>query len=231
MRNNNLNNTTDYSKEMVQAAYCVLGEIVNILEPYADDMRIVGGWVPLLLFPGNDHIGSIDVDVLFNQNEIRKAQSYENIKRILIRNGYRKHTTKYFTYVKTIIVNGDSYDVDVDLLSGKYGGDEGGVSKHVDGIKALPATGGNFAFEFPPQKVKINYTRVDGAQDIGHVRVISIVPYIVMKASALGRGKPKDAYDIYYCINHFEGGVKMLLKEMIPYKDNKLIRSTCEKTF
>ena len=41
-----LKSATDYSEGMVDAAYRVLGEIVNILEPYADDMRIVGGWVP-----------------------------------------------------------------------------------------------------------------------------------------------------------------------------------------
>ena len=115
------------------------------------------------------------------------------------------------------------------MLSGKYDGDGGAVSKHIDGIKALPATGGNFAFEFPPKEVKIDYTRLDGALDSGHVRVISIIPYIVMKTAALGRGKPKDAYDIYYCINHYEGGIKMLLNEMLPYKDKGLIKSTCEK--
>lgn len=229
IRDEDLKHTTDYSKGMVEAAYRVLGEIVNILEPYAEDMRIVGGWVPSLLFPEKDHIGSIDVDVLFNQNDIGKAESYENIKRILIRNGYRKHLEKYFTFVKTVVIDGIYYDVDVDMLAGKYGGDGGEVSKHVDGIKALPATGGNFAFEFPAEKVKIDYIRPDGALDSGHVRVISIVPYIVMKTAALGRGKPKDAYDIYYCINHYEGGVKMLLQEMVPYKDKTLIKDTCEK--
>ena len=224
-----LKSATDYSKGMVDAAYSVLGEIVNLLEHFADDIRIVGGWVPSLLFPDNDHIGSIDVDVLFNQIDIGKAESYENIKRILTRNGYRRHPEKYFTFVKTVTINNVSYDVDVDLLSGKYGGDGGALSKHIDGIKALPATGGNFAFEFPPKEVKIDYTRPDGALDIGHVRVISIIPYIVMKTAALGRGKPKDAYDIYYCINHYEGGIKMLLNEMLPYKDKGLIKSTCEK--
>jgi hypothetical protein len=224
-----LKSATDYSSGMVEAAYRVLGEIVNILEPYADDMRIVGGWVPSLLFPDNDHIGSIDVDVLFNQNDIGKAESYENIKRILTRNGYKRHFEKYFTFVKTVLIGDVSYNVDVDLLSGKYGGDGGDVSKHIDGIKALPATGGNFAFAFPPENVKIDYTRPDRALDIGHVRVISIVPYIVMKAAALGRGKPKDAYDIYYCINHYEGGVRTLLKEMLPYKNKTLMKETCEK--
>ena len=63
----------------------------------------------------------------------------------------------YFTFIKTIVLDGVSYDVDVDFLSGKYGGDGGNVSKHVDGIKTLPATGGNFAFDFPPTDVKIEY--------------------------------------------------------------------------
>ncbi len=214
---------------MIDAAYRVLGEIVNILDAYADDMRIIGGWVPSLLFQGFDHIGSIDVDVLFNQNDIGKAESYENIKRILTRNGYRRHSDKYFTFVKTVTIDDVAYDVDVDFLSGKYGGDGGERSKHVDGIKTLPATGGNFAFEFPAEDVKIDYVRPDGALDVGRVKVVSIIPYIVMKAAALGRGKPKDAYDIYYCIDHYDGGVKRLLEEMLPYKGKGLIVDTCKK--
>ena len=220
----NLKIAADYSEGMVEAAYRVLGEIVNILETYADDMMIVGGWVPSLLFQSDDHIGSIDVDVLLNENEIGHAENYENIKTILIRNGYKKHPQKYFTFFKTIEINGNNYDVDVDLLSGKYGGDSGSVSKHIDGIKALPATGGDFAFEFPANCVKIDYIRPDGASDIGHVRVIAIIPYIVMKTAALGRGKPKDAYDIYYCIEHYDGGVQKLLQEMLPYKNKELIK-------
>jgi hypothetical protein len=229
IKDSDLRSATDYSKGMIDAAYSVLGEIVNILAAYADDMRIIGGWVPSLLFQGNDHIGSIDVDVLFNQTEIVKSQSYENIKRILIRNGYTRHPEKYFTFVKTVVIGDVSYDVDVDLLSGKYGGDGGNVSKHVDGIKTLPATGGNFAFDFPAKDVKIDYVRPDGARDVGHVKVVSIIPYIVMKVAALGRGKAKDAYDIYYCIDHYEGGVRKLLEEMLPYKDKELIKTTCEK--
>lgn len=229
LKDEDLKKSTDYSKDMVDAAYCVLGEIANILENYSNDMRIVGGWVPTLLFPECNHIGSIDVDVLFNQNEILENKYYENIKKIFIRNGYKKHPEKFFTFVKTVILNDISYDIDVDLLSGKYGGDSGSFSKHVAGIKTLPATGGNFAFDFPAEKVKIEYIRPDGAKDVCHVMVIAVIPYLVMKTKALGRGKPKDAYDIYFCINNYQGGVENLLKEMLPYKDVKLIKEICEK--
>ena len=203
IKDEDLKQAVDYSEGQKTAAYMVLGEIVNLLNEFADNIRIIGGWVPALLYPDSDHIGSIDVDVLLNQLEIKKAESYMTIKRLLVQNGYVKHPEKYFTFVKTVVVQGVSYDVDVDFLSGKYGGDGGNVSKHIDGIKALPATGGNFAFEFPPTDVKIEYMRPDGALDSGHVNVISIVPYLVMKAMALGRGKPKDAYDIYCTIDNY----------------------------
>lgn len=229
IKDEELKQAVDYSEGQKIAAYTVLGEIVNLLNEFADNMRIIGGWVPTLLYPESDHIGSIDVDVLLNQLEIKKAESYKTIKRILVQNGYVKHSEKYFTFVKTVVVQGVPYDVDVDFLSGKYGGDGGNVSKHIDGIKALPATGGNFVFEFPPTDVKIEYRRPDGALDSGHVNVISVVPYLVMKSMALGRGKPKDAYDIYCTIDNYPGGVKALVAEFSPYIGRELVQKMKEK--
>lgn len=229
IRDEDLKQVVDYSEGQKTAAYMVLGEIVNLLNEFADNIRIIGGWVPSLLYPESDHIGSIDVDVLLNQLEIKKAESYKTIRRSLVQNGYKKHPEKYFTFVKTVMVQGVQYEVDVDFLSGKYGGDGGNVSKHIDGIKALPATGGNFAFEFPPTDIKIEYTRPDGALDSGHVNVVSIVPYLVMKAMALGRGKVKDAYDIYCTIDNFSGGVSALAEEFIPYIDKELVQKMREK--
>ena len=231
IRDEDLKHALDYSEGQKQAAYAVLGEIVNILNEFEEDIRIIGGWVPSLVFPDGEHIGSIDVDVLLNQEKIKREESYLTIKRILLKNGYRKHPQpeKYFTFVKSVNIDGVDYDVDVDFLSGKYGGEGGKVSKHIDGIKALPATGGNFAFEFPPYDVTIHYTRPDGALDTGHVKVISVVPYLVMKTAALGRGKPKDAYDIYYTVDHFEGGVKALAEEFKPYKDKALVKEMAQK--
>lgn len=229
IKDRELKQALDYSEGQKDAAYMILGEIVNLLNEFADNIRIIGGWVPSLLYPDSDHIGSIDVDVLLDQQQIKRTDSYKTIKRILIKNGYSRHPEQYFTFVKTVEIQGVSYTVDVDFLSGKYGGDGGAVSKHVDGIKALPATGGNFAFEFPPTDVKIEYIRFDGALDSGHVNVISVVPYLVMKTMALGRGKPKDAYDIYCTIDNYPGGVKTLSDEFIPYANKELVRKMKEK--
>lgn len=229
IRDEELRQVVDYSEGQKTAAYMILGEIVNLLGDLADNIRLIGGWVPSLLYLESDHIGSIDVDILLNQLQIRKAESYKTIRRLLEQNGYKRHPEKYFTFVKTVKVDGIAYDVDVDFLSGKYGGDGINISKHANGIKTLPATGGNFAFEFPPTDVLIKYTRSDGALDSGHVNVISIVPYLVMKAAALGRGKPKDAYDIYCVVDNFEGGIKGLTEEFLPYANKELIKDMCAK--
>lgn len=229
VKDEDLKQAIDYSEGQKTAEYMVLGEIVNLLNEFSDNMRIIGGWVPTLLYPESEHIGSIDVDVLLNQLQIRKAESYKTIRRLLEQNGYERHPEKYFTFVKKVFVQGIAYNVDVDFLSGKYGGDGGNVSKHVDGVKTLPASGGNFAFEFPPTNVLIEYIRSDGALDSGHVNVISIVPYLVMKSMALGRGKTKDAYDIYCIIDNYKGGVRALSDEFIPYADKELVQTMCRK--
>ncbi len=45
------------------AARAVLIEVVNILGVFKDDLVIVGGWVPDLMYPGKNHVGSLDVDL------------------------------------------------------------------------------------------------------------------------------------------------------------------------
>lgn len=204
-------------------------ELVNIFGEYKDDIRIVGGWVPDLMFPGEGHIGSVDVDVLINHLTLQD-EGYQNMSRILQNNGYTEHPDKYFSFVKTVVIKSVSYDVDVDILAGMYGGTQPKRrSQHVQGVKALKATGGNFAFDFPPQRISIEAMRPDGAMDVANVSVVAVVPYLIMKAAALGRGKAKDAYDIYFLIKHYKGGVKELAKEFSPVEGQRLIREMKEK--
>lgn len=107
-----LRSSLDYSAGQKEAAYRILIELINLFDEYRDDIRIVGGWVPDLMFPGEGHIGSVDVDI----------------------------------------------------LAGMYGGTQQKKrSQHVQGIKALKATGGNFAFAYNPQEIKVEAKRPDGA--------------------------------------------------------------------
>ena len=229
IRDEDLKSSIDYSEGQKEAAHRILVELVNIFKEYEEDIRIVGGWVPDLMFPGEGHIGSVDVDVLINHLTLQD-EGYQNMSRILQSCGYREHPDKYFSFVKTVEIEGISYDVDVDILAGMYGGtQQKRRSQHVQGIKALKATGGNFAFDFPAQKIHVEAKRPDGALDVANVSVVAVVPYLIMKATAMGRGKAKDAYDIYFLIKHYKGGINELAKEFQPAEDKKLVQEMKEK--
>lgn len=229
LKDEDLKSSVDYSEGQRTAAHRVLVELVNIFKEYEEEIRIVGGWVPDLMFPGEGHVGSVDVDVLINHLTL-EDEGYQNMSRILQKNGYIEHPEKFFSFIKTVDVEGIPYDVDVDILAGMYGGTQlKRRSQHVQGIKALKATGGNFAFDFPAQKICVEAKRPDGAMDVANVNVVAVVPYIIMKTAAMGRGKAKDAYDIYFVIKHYIGGVKELANEFKPVEDRKLVLEMKDK--
>lgn len=224
-----LSSRQDYNSGQVEAAQRVLIELTQLCSEYRDHMLIIGGWVPELMFPGEGHIGSIDVDVLLDHANLRDT-GYATIARVLEANGYRKHPQHFFSYVKTVVVNDLAFDVDVDFLAGRDGGtpDEK-RSQHVQGIKALKARGANGAFDFPVQVVKLSGRRPDGAFDSTEVRLVSVVPYFIMKSEALGRGKRKDAYDLYFVLRRYPGGCQALVDEFAPFADQLMVKSMEEK--
>lgn len=209
----------------------MLVELVNLFDEYRDDIRIVGGWVPDLMFPNEAHVGSVDVDVLINHMTL-KDSGYQTMAKILLKNGYEEHPEKYFSFIKVVEIDGEEYIVDVDILAGMYGGTAlKKRSQHIQGVKALKVTGGNLAFEFPPQQMKIEAERVDGAIDTAVVNVVAIVPYLIMKTAAMGRGKAKDAYDIYFIIKHYIGGLDLLAEEFNNVADKPIIQEMKEKLY
>ena len=204
-----LKSSQDYNEGQKAAAHRVLVELVNLFNEYRDDIRIVGGWVP--------HIKL-------------KDSGYLTMSKILLRNGYEEHPDKYFSFIKRVQVDGIDYDVDVDILAGMYGGTQKKKrSQHVQGVKALKATGGDFAFEFDPQMIRVEAERTDGALDVARVNVIAVVPYFVMKTAAMGRGKAKDAYDLYFLVKHYHDGMDGLAKLFEDYRESRIILEMKEK--
>ena len=52
-----LKSSQDYNEGQKTAAHRVLVELVNLFNEYRDGIRIVGGWVPDLMFPDEGHVG------------------------------------------------------------------------------------------------------------------------------------------------------------------------------
>lgn len=229
IKDEDLHSSIDYSEGQRDAAHRVLVELCSLFAQYQDDIRIIGGWVPELLFPDQGHVGSVDVDMLINHLTL-KDEGYQTMARILLNNGYMDHPDKYFSFIKQVAINGVLFDVDVDILAGMYGGTrKRKQSQHVQGLKAMKATGGDFAFKFEPHRVKLEAQRPDGAIDTAQVNVVALVPYFVMKTAAMGRGKAKDAYDIYFLIKHYPGGAKQLALEFSGSSKTPIVREMREK--
>ncbi len=200
----------DYSQDAVEAARSVLIECGHLLGEYRESVVLVGGWVPAFILPGaqEDHIGSTDVDLALDHRSLQDA-GYQKIEKLLLGAGYAK-TDQPFRFLKTV----KGMPVYVDLLAGEYSG-TGKKKRHqqIQDLKARKARGCDLAFKNPVE-IRIDGTLPSGDLDSVRIRVASVVSFIVMKGMALaGRMKPKDSYDIYFCVTQYPGGFTGLAAE------------------
>jgi hypothetical protein len=109
-------------------------------------------------------------------------------------------------------------------MAGEYGGTgKGRRTQVVQDARARKARGCDLAFG-SAITVTIEGELPDGGLDKVSVKVAGIVPFLVMKGMAMyERLKEKDAYDIFFCIEHYPGGAEAIVREFKPHLKNKLV--------
>jgi len=125
--------------------------------------------------------------------------TYRTILKAFLARGYRQDAAQPFRFFRTIgLTGGKQIDVEVDLLTGEYGGTgPRHRAQRVQGVRARKARGCDLVFSNHVEVI-IEGESPGGGRDRVTFRVAAIVPWIVMKGMALhGRIKEKDAYDIY----------------------------------
>ncbi len=221
---------SDYTAEAVEAARSVLLELARLLGEYQDSMVIVGGWVPQLLInqAPRQHIGSLDVDVALNHRTLREG-GYKTIMQLLLARGYRQ-AEQPFIFFRTVQIGERYFEVEVDFLAGEYSGTaRGHRTQKVQDIRPRKARGCDLAVSLATETT-LSGTLPGGGEDTASLRVTSIVSFLVMKAMALaGRLMEKDAWDIYYCIRYYPGGLDKLVEEFKPHLGNGLVKEALEK--
>ncbi|HUX06292.1 MAG TPA: nucleotidyl transferase AbiEii/AbiGii toxin family protein [Acidobacteriota bacterium] len=209
---------------MKQAIASVLLELTSILGEFRENMVIVGGLVPYLLFsnPVDPHVGTVDIDVALNHREIR-SDSYRTIKRLLLEKDYQEGSQP-FIFTRTVEIQGRKITVEIDFLAGEYEGRERRRRhQHIQDLKARKARGCDLAFS-DYEVLTIRGKHPGGGKDSAVVKVASIVPFIVMKANALDdRMKEKDAYDIYYSVKYYSEDINILSGKFKKYLGNRLV--------
>jgi len=196
---------SQYGEREVSACKAVLLELVHLLGELKDNIVIIGGWSPTFLLPQSSepHIGSLDIDVALNFARI-PDNTYRTILETFLKRGYMQDKQQPFRFFRTVKVEGrESIVVEIDLMAGEYGGTgKGHRTQKVQDVCARKARGCDLAFD-STVTVTIEGVLPDGGRDRESFKVAGIVPFLVMKGMVMNeRMKEKDAYDIYYCVEH-----------------------------
>ena len=216
-------NRNDYEADAVNAAKSAMLELFHALGEYREQIMLIGGWVPDLLFPNASprHVGSMDIDLALDHRKFDE-EGYRTVAQSLKQRGYVQDSKQPFIYRKKIT---DKITVQLDLLAGEYGGTaKKRRTQKVQDVQPRKVRGCDFAFESYVE-VTLQGTLPNGAVDSTKIRIASAVAIIVMKGITMAdRIKSKDAYDVYFCVKNFHGGIEALAGEFQPHLKHGLVK-------
>lgn len=205
----------DYEPRQVAAAKRVIVDVMQVLAAFEDCLVLVGGWVPDLVIGETDegHVGSIDVDLALDVTKLNKGRYAEMLKLLLATKRYGPGEMDFQYVTEVDFGDGNApVKVELDFLAPKDVKTAKNKAKLIEGFRVLKADGCEAAFR-SPLTMKLSGQMIGGAKNTVSLRVASVPDFLVMKAIALAkRDKPKDAYDICYCLDHFKGGIPQLAK-------------------
>lgn len=203
----------DYSNRQVEAAHRVLVDVGQVLASFRDAIVVVGGWVPDLLLPNaqSEHVGSIDVDLALDAAKLDDGRYAELLKSLLDTERYRQGDKTFQLVTDVDLKDGEPpVSVYVEFLAPSDVKLKKNNPKLVEDFRVLQFSACAAAFQAPIE-VEIVGSMISGATNRVHVRVAALSDLIIMKAHAVeGRDKPKDVYDLCYCLDEYPSGIGAL---------------------
>jgi hypothetical protein len=215
----------DYTDRQVDAARRVLVDVGQVLDSFRDAMVVVGGWVPDLLFPGAEpeHVGSIDVDLALDAAKLGDGQ-YAELLRLLLETGRYEKGDQDFQLVTNVDLRDGEVPVrvEVEFLAPADVKFKKNHTKLVEGFRVLQFPACAAAFEHP-DNIEFEGPMISGATNTVRLRVASLPDFIIMKAHALrGRDKPKDVYDLCYCLDEHPDAIRVVAGNWRSRRDDPL---------
>ena len=203
----------EYSPRQVEAARRVIIDVMQVLASFNDCLVLVGGWIPELLIEDADepHVGSIDVDLALDAARLNEGRYAKMLELLLATQRYRQGEQPFQFVTEVDLKDGGvPVVVDVEFLAPKDVKTEKNRPKLIEQFRVLKADGCSAAFH-SPLSMKLPGRLISGAENTVQVQVASVPDFRVMKAFALrGRDKPKDAYDLCFCLDHYSGGIEAI---------------------
>ena len=222
---------SDYKKDEVEICLSVMVELMTLLGPYRDHLVLVGGWVPYFLFPEKkqEHTGSLDIDIALDFRNI-SDNAYRTILQLLQERQYQQGEQPFIFYRTIETKPGVTVTVEIDLLAGEYGGTgRTHRTQQIQDVRARKARGCDLVFQ-NNVSIKLCERMPDGAQNEVTIKIANVVPFLVMKGMAIWESyKEKHAYDIYFTIRNYPGGISRLVRAFKPFISNKIVREGLAK--
>ena len=206
----------DYSDRQVRAARRVLVDIGQVLAAFYDSIVVVGGWVPDLLVGNADpkHIGSIDVDLALDAANLNDGRYAELLKLLLDTGRYHIGDKAFQLVTKVPLDDGEEpVQVQVEFLAPSEVKMQKNHPKLIDDFRVLQFPACAAAFHAPVDTEIVGQMTL-GAENRVRLRVASLPDFMIMKAHAIaGRDKPKDVYDLCYCLDRYPAGIAALAEQ------------------
>jgi hypothetical protein len=208
----------DYDDRSTAAVKSVLVEIGQILGSFQGKFAVVGGAVPWLLLDNVEmpHVGTIDIDLGLDAEALQDRE-YVNLVEALRTKGYAPSAAKKFQLVRTTKdADGNPIQVNIDFLMPRDAEIEKNKPPILDDFAVQRADGTDLALRFN-ELVAVRAKMPEGGINTVEIAVCSIPALLAMKGFALQkRYKQKDAYDIYYCVRNYPGGIEVLANDCRP---------------
>ncbi len=160
------------------------------------------------------HIGSIDVDLAVDADRLREGRYAEMLKQLLATGRYKQGPQPFQLVTEVDLGDGEgAVVVEVDFLAPKDVRLDKHRPKLLPGFRVLQTRGCETAFRAPVE-VEVSGQMVRGAKNTVAVRVAAVADALVMKAMAINnRDKPKDVYDLCYCLENDPRGIEALAED------------------
>ena len=219
----------DYDDRTTAAVKSVLVEIGQVLGSFEGKFAVIGGAVPWLLLSQTEmpHVGTADVDIALHAEALGDGE-YALLVELLQRQGYRQgHDLRRFQLVRTVPARdgGPPIDVIVDFLMPKGRRDREEQPAPGQQLRRPARRRSRTGVELLPDG-RHRRGMPDGGRNLVSIAVASIPALLAMKGYAIAqRQKPKDAYDIYYCVLNYPGGVDGLVSATLPLLEVDIART------
>jgi hypothetical protein len=215
---------SEYKSEQVELVRATCLYVATKLGDLMDELVVVGGLVPSLLIDQatlpedtDAHVGTMDLDVGLALALLDEGR-YKTLTERLRAAGFTMDTNEDANRTrqrwKVESVGGVTVDF---LIQPSLAGDKGGRLRNLEhDFAAIIAPGLKLAFQ-DHQRVTIEGQTLFGEKATREFWICGVGAFVVLKALAFdGRGENKDAYDLYYVIRNYGGGLDDVVAKLQP---------------